>query len=440
MAANLTGMFAQLNNAIKGAPSHTGLLDLVSQGAGNLMAGPSGVDPYKFMNEGARKLEGRDQLGGLDLTTSQGMKEAATIYQKLGDSETAMKFAQGAMALEQKQVQNMEAQGAAMTQEAQRKRALADATMSGDEEMKGALKAGIITPQEYFKNKMAVRTARATQDPYKGAFTQEVQTNSGPIQMRFNAAGQPIAILGAGKKDAALTEAVNPATGKLERAVVDKQNPEKAPTFVGQSSIADPKISIQKNAQTDGRYDVFVDGELVRTVDSIDQGKEFEKNMNEVYKSGLVRNTIDEASKIVSTYGQDWDGVGGYAGYLQHLPGTQARELETLVNSIRSNLGFTELRKLREAGGTLGQVSNIENLLLQSTIASLDTLNSPEALQRAFDKIDSHLLNMQKLALGESVVQTIDWSAPGYQDLGVQVAQDADGSQVVRLPNGEILR
>lgn len=59
----------------------------------------------------------------------------------------------------------------------------------------------------------------------------------------------------------------------------------------------------------------------------------------------------------------------------KYLPLTDARELNTYVETLQSNLAFDRLQKMRDeskTGGALGQVSNIELGLLQSSVAALD--------------------------------------------------------------------
>ena len=68
----------------------------------------------------------------------------------------------------------------------------------------------------------------------------------------------------------------------------------------------------------------------------------------------------------------------------QYLPLTNARELSTYVETLQSNLAFGRLQKMRDeskTGGALGQVSNIELRLLQSSVAALDPGSSNFAEQ-----------------------------------------------------------
>jgi len=102
MAANLAGMFSQINNAIQGNPTADvfgNLLGNVSQGAGNIASGMLGVDnQYKFMNEQAKAQEVRDQVGQMDLSTAGGLSSAATQYGMAGQIENQMKLQQAAEA------------------------------------------------------------------------------------------------------------------------------------------------------------------------------------------------------------------------------------------------------------------------------------------------------------------------------------------------------
>ena len=59
----------------------------------------------------------------------------------------------------------------------------------------------------------------------------------------------------------------------------------------------------------------------------------------------------------------------------KYLPLTDARQLNNYVETLQSNLAFGRLQKMRDeskTGGALGQVSNIELRLLQSSVAALD--------------------------------------------------------------------
>ena len=83
-----------------------------------------------------------------------------------------------------------------------------------------------------------------------------------------------------------------------------------------------------------------------------------------------VLETVDKALGLTDEY---W--VVGYdIAKMLPLP-TDARQMETYVQTLKSNLAFDRLQEMRnksKTGGALGQVSNIELGLLQSSVAALD--------------------------------------------------------------------
>ncbi len=84
MAANLSGMFNQLNQAIGQNPiagaTGTKLLDRASQGLGGALAGALGSEnPYGFMTQGGKNLQGQQDMAGLDLSTPEGLAAASEI-------------------------------------------------------------------------------------------------------------------------------------------------------------------------------------------------------------------------------------------------------------------------------------------------------------------------------------------------------------------------
>jgi len=100
-----------------------------------------------------------------------------------------------------------------------------------------------------------------------------------------------------------------------------------------------------------------------------------------------VLDTVAEAKKLTG-----WKTTGG-GGMARILPMTDARELAGKIETIKANLGFDRLQEMRQnspTGGALGAVAVQELSALQSTVASLDQLQGPGAVMRAFDKIEKH--------------------------------------------------
>jgi hypothetical protein len=83
----------------------------------------------------------------------------------------------------------------------------------------------------------------------------------------------------------------------------------------------------------------------------------------------LVTSTIDKALKNISPWST------GYGTLLSRLPETQARALQNDLDTIKANIGFDRLQQMRDAsptGGALGNVSEMENKLLQAVNGALD--------------------------------------------------------------------
>lgn len=92
-------------------------------------------------------------------------------------------------------------------------------------------------------------------------------------------------------------------------------------------------------------------------------------------------------------------GTGIFGGAAAYVPGTKAYDLRQLLETIRANVGFDRLQQMREAsptGGALGQVSDAENRLLQSTAGSLDPKQSREQLQRNLRRIKADIAALRE--------------------------------------------
>ena len=90
--------------------------------------------------------------------------------------------------------------------------------------------------------------------------------------------------------------------------------------------------------------------------------------------------------------------VTGMAGAaMEDIPGTKSHDVSKLVDSLKANIGFDALNRMRAnspTGGALGQVSERELGFLQSTIASLEQSQGEEQflenlglVQNAFNRV-----------------------------------------------------
>lgn len=108
-------------------------------------------------------------------------------------------------------------------------------------------------------------------------------------------------------------------------------------------------------------------------------------------RADTVLGKVDEAMRGINVLS-----AGSTGAVLGRVPGTDAYDLRATVDTIKANLGFDELQKMREAsptGGALGGIAVQELHMLQSTVASLDTNQSAKQLKRNLAKVRQHYEN-----------------------------------------------
>jgi hypothetical protein len=119
---------------------------------------------------------------------------------------------------------------------------------------------------------------------------------------------------------------------------------------------------------------------------------------------GVIRNTEVVLGKVKEAEGLIGAGTTGVGSYLSVLPGTSAKELSTVLGTIKARLGFDQLQQMRAAsptGGALGNVSNRELASLEGAVASLDQGLSPKALRENLKQIETSYKNWQESAMGK---------------------------------------
>lgn len=95
-------------------------------------------------------------------------------------------------------------------------------------------------------------------------------------------------------------------------------------------------------------------------------------------QTNIVTDTVDKALATVSPLST------GYGSLLSGLPNTDARKLNNYLNTIKANVGFDKLQNMRDnspTGGALGQVSDMENKLLQAVNGALDPGQSDQLVE-----------------------------------------------------------
>jgi hypothetical protein len=94
-----------------------------------------------------------------------------------------------------------------------------------------------------------------------------------------------------------------------------------------------------------------------------------------------------------------WRAVGkGKYLTIAAIPGNEGKDITAAITNIKSQVGFMVLQDMRnnsKTGGALGQVSELENILLQENLAALDTNQSPEAFRKSLKTIQKYLKEAQ---------------------------------------------
>ena len=102
-------------------------------------------------------------------------------------------------------------------------------------------------------------------------------------------------------------------------------------------------------------------------------------------KSDTLTQTIADAESMINTYSTGFKG-----GVAQYLPWpTDRSRLDDYLTTLKANLGFDALQKMRDnskTGGALGQVSEMENQLLQAINGALNPKN-PGVMKANLERI-----------------------------------------------------
>ena len=106
--------------------------------------------------------------------------------------------------------------------------------------------------------------------------------------------------------------------------------------------------------------------------------------------SGMV--VLQDISKAIEIAKENPNISTGFIGsLLRNVGGTPARDLTALTTTIKANIGFDRLQRMREespTGGALGQVAVQELEALQSTLGSLDTSQTNEQFVGNLERLE----------------------------------------------------
>ena len=120
------------------------------------------------------------------------------------------------------------------------------------------------------------------------------------------------------------------------------------------------------------------------------KGQETAERASEVVREDIERalNMIEEEGVVPIT--------GFFGQALSQVGGTEARNLDALLTTIKANAGFDRLQQMRDAsptGGALGAISENENRLLQATIGNLEQSQDADELSYNLKRYHNQLMD-----------------------------------------------
>jgi len=110
-------------------------------------------------------------------------------------------------------------------------------------------------------------------------------------------------------------------------------------------------------------------------------------------KKGIVVEDIDRIFGIMDKANVPPVGLGSM---LSFVPQTDAANIARTLETLKASVGFDTLQQMRDSsptGGALGQVSERENVLLQSALGSLDQSLSPEMFKYNLNRVKNLYLD-----------------------------------------------
>lgn len=117
-----------------------------------------------------------------------------------------------------------------------------------------------------------------------------------------------------------------------------------------------------------------------------------EKRQQDYASMQQMFQSLDELAKTANRV-KAHPGLGGnfgMRGVVPNIPGSQAADAWAILETLRTQAGFSALQDMRNAsktGGALGAISDKENAMLQSKLAPLQRAQSVEQAQRSADDI-----------------------------------------------------
>jgi hypothetical protein len=160
-----------------------------------------------------------------------------------------------------------------------------------------------------------------------------------------------------------------------------------------------------------------------------------------------ITSAIAGTTAILDDY-PAWRTAGQGPALIRTIPGQFAeaallqpeRNLSARIDQLKADVAFERLQQMREespTGGALGNVSNVELNLLQSTLGSLDTIQDPEQLREALENVQKHYVNALKGRLG--ILPDVEWDNPAYSGVVRKIGNTVYVKENLEDPNSWVV-
>lgn len=146
-------------------------------------------------------------------------------------------------------------------------------------------------------------------------------------------------------------------------------------------------------------------------------------------KTKTVSDLIDQAKSQAGLFT-----TGFFGGLTQDWWGTPAHDLKNNLDTIKANIGFDKLQELRDSsptGGALGQVSERENVLLQSVWGALEQSQSRPQFVANLERVKKQVKESWA-RVSNAYKQTYGEDMP--EDIGSPAAPDMGGWSITPVP------
>jgi hypothetical protein len=114
-----------------------------------------------------------------------------------------------------------------------------------------------------------------------------------------------------------------------------------------------------------------------------------------VQAANIVTQDIQRALGIIQRSPGTTTGIGGQV--LNQVGGTAANDVRALVQTVKANVGFSQLQQMRDnspTGGALGPVSDAENALLQSVLGNLEQSQTQQQIEENLKRLHDVTLDI----------------------------------------------